>query len=316
MAFSRDRMLRRLILGSTAPLPRAFRIRARYQLLLGLQLQQAARADVAIVRHPKTGGTWLRVLITRLYAARYGLPSRRVVRTDELHNIDPVVPIFLSSSGYLSWERGWGDRVALDPVLRDKKLLLLARHPCDIAVSWYIQFTKRTSAFKRELMLSEMERPIDRESISRWDFITHPEIGLPAIIEYYNYWLQNVSRLPNAIVVRYEDLRSDTVSELERIADFLGGGFRSEHIEEAVDFASFEKLREKEKSGYFDNRSLTLRNADDPETLKVRRGKVGGYRDDLTPEQSAELDRMVEARLAAAYGYGGGDHPIGKLAVR
>ncbi len=82
MAFSRDRMLRRLILGSTAPLPRTFRIRARYQLLLGLQLQQAARADVAIVRHPKTGGTWLRVLITRLYAARYGLPSRRVVRTD------------------------------------------------------------------------------------------------------------------------------------------------------------------------------------------------------------------------------------------
>ncbi len=316
MAYSRDRTMRRLILGSTAPLPRALRVRARHRLLLDLQLQQARRSDVAIVRHPKTGGTWLRVLITRLYAARYGLSSRRVVRTDELHALDPAVPIFLSSSGYLSWERGWGDRVVSDPELRQKRLLLLARHPCDIAVSWYIQFTRRTSAFKRELMLAEMERPIDPETISRWEFITHPEIGLPAIIDYYNYWQQNVEQLPNALVVRYEDLRGDTAGELARIGEFLGGGFQRAQIDEAVDFASFDKLREKERSGYFDNRSLTLRNAGDPETLKVRRGKVGGYRDDLTPEQSAQLDRMVEARLAATYGYGGGSHPVRKLAAR
>jgi hypothetical protein len=312
MAYSRDRTLRRLILGSTAPLPRALRVRARYRLLLDLQLRQARRSDVALVRHPKTGGTWLRVLITRLYAARYGLPSRRVVRTDELHALEPAVPIFLSSSGYLSWERGWGDRVTRDPELRDKKLLLLARHPCDIAVSWYIQFTRRTSAFKRELMLAEMQRPIDPATISRWEFIMHPEIGLPAIIDYYNYWQQNLSQLPNALLVRYEDLRGDTVAELERIAEFLGGGFEREQILDAVDFASFDKLRQKEQSGYFDNRSLTLRNADDPQTLKVRRGVVGGYRDDLTAEQSAQLEAMVEERLAAIYGYGGGSHPVRK----
>ena len=316
MAYSRDRTLRRLILGSTAPLPRALRVRARKRLLLDLQLQQARRSDVAIVRHPKTGGTWLRVLITRLYAARYGLSSRRVVRTDELHALEPAVPVFLSSSGYLSWERGWGDRVARDPELREKKLLLLARHPCDIAVSWYIQFTRRTSAFKRELMLAEMERPFEPATISRWEFITHPEIGLPAIIDYYNYWQENVARLPSTLVVRYEDLRDDTARELSRIAEFLGGDFQREQILDAVDFASFDKLRQKEKSGYFDNRSLTLRNSGDPETLKVRRGKVGGYRDDLTPEQSAELDRMVEERLAAMYGYGGGSHPIRKLTAR
>jgi hypothetical protein len=166
------------------------------------------------------------------------------------------------------------------------------------------------------MMLAEMERPIDPETISRWEFITHPEIGLPAIIDYYNYWQQNVERLPNALVVRYEDLRGDTAGELARIGEFLGGGFQRPQIDEAVDFASFDKLREKERSGYFDNRSLTLRNAGDPETLKVRRGKVGGYRDDLTPEQSAQLDRMVEARLAATYGYGGGSHPVRKLAAR
>lgn len=316
MAVNSDRMLRRLIIGSTAPLPSRLRVRARYKWLLDLQLAQARRSDCAVVRHPKTGGTWLRVLITRLYAAKYRLPSRRVVRTDELHRLDSRVPAFLSSSGYLSWERGWGDLVTTDPVLREKKLLLLARHPGDIVVSWYIQFTKRTSAFKREMMLAEMSDPIDRDRIQRWDFIQHPEIGLPRIIDYYNYWHRNLERLPDAMVVRYEDLRSGTAAELERIGAFLGESFSAAQIEDAVDFGSFDKLREKEQSGYFDNRSLTLRNASDPETLKVRRGEVGGYRGDLSEEQLAWVDEQIETRLVSAYGYGSGDEPVRKLAAR
>jgi len=315
MAVYSDRMLRRLVLGSTAPLPSRLRVRARYKWLLDLQLAQARRSDCAVVRHPKTGGTWLRVLITRLYAAKYQLPSRRVVRTDELHRIDPRVPVFLSSSGYLSWERGWGDVVATDPVLREKKLLLLARHPGDIVVSWYIQFTKRTSAFKREMMLAEMSDPIDRDRIERWDFIQHPEIGLPRIIDYYNYWHRNLERLPDAMVVRYEDLRAATGAELDRVGAFLGESFSAAQIDDAVDFGSFDKLREKERSGYFDNRSLTLRNASDPETLKVRRGEVGGYRSDLSEEQLAWVDEQIETRLVGAYGYGGGDEPVRKLAA-
>jgi hypothetical protein len=316
MPFSTDRTLRRLIIGSTAALPERLRVAARFRWLFALQMQQARRSDIAVVRHPKTGGTWLRVLITRLYAAKYDLPSRRVVRTDELHTLEPRVPVFLSSSGYLSWERGWGDAVTRDPALSDKRLILLARHPGDIVVSWYIQFTKRTSAFKRELMLAEMDDPIDRETISRWEFIQHPEIGLPAIIDYYNYWARNVEKLARAHLVRYEDLRGDTVAELTRLAAFLGDDFTDEHIQDAVEFASFDKLREKEQSGYFDNRSLTLRNASDPETLKVRRGKVGGYRDDLTPEQAAWVDEQIETRLAPSYGYGGGEQPVRDSATR
>ena len=71
-------------------------------------------------------------------------------------------------------------------------------------------------------MLAEMKNPIDRDTISRWDFITHPEIGLPAIIDYYNYWDRKFERMPNALLVRYEDLRSDTPTQVTRIGEFLG----------------------------------------------------------------------------------------------
>ncbi len=311
MAFSRDRSLRRAILGSTAVLPRPLRVAMRYRWLLSLQLQQARRADCALVRHPKSGGTWLRTLITRLYAVRYGLPSHRVVRTDELHALDARAPVFVSTSGRLSWEAGFGDRVVVDPELRGKKLLLLARHPGDIAVSWYLQFTRRTSAFKRELLLAEMGEPIDRERIDRWSFLTHPEIGLPRVIDYYNEWHERLAALKDTLVLRYEDLRSDTAAECARLGAFLGTPFSDAEIRDAVAFASFDSLREKEQSGYFDNRSLTLRDASDPETRKVRRGRIGGFRDDLEPDQADWVDEQVETRLAPDFGYGGQGRLVG-----
>ena len=307
--------MRSLILGSTAPLPSGLRVAARYRFLLSLQLAQAQRATCALVRHPKTGGTWLRVLLTRLYAAKYGLPSRRVLRSDELHRRDGRVPRFLSTSGYLSWERGFGDLLVNDPALRSMKVLLLARHPGDIVVSWYLQFTRRTSAFKREMLEAEMTRPIDREQISRSEFIRNPEIGLGHIIDYYNYWHEHLEQLPQALVVRYEDLRDDTPAECARIGDFLDVDFSDEQIADAVSFASFNSLRDKEESGFFDNRSLRLRAGGDPDARKVRRGRVGGYRNDLSPEDRDWVDREVETRLARAYGYGGGDDPVGKLAA-
>jgi hypothetical protein len=48
---------------------------------------------------------------------------------------------------------------------------------------------------------------------------------------------------------------------------------------------------------------MNLRNASDPETFKVRRGKVNGYRDYFTPEQVDELDKLVTSKLSPSLGY-------------
>ena len=38
---------------------------------------------------------------------------------------------------------------------------------------------------------------------------------------------------------------------------------------------------------------------------RVRRGKVGGFRDDFTPAQAAELEQVVASRLSPRFGYDG-----------
>ncbi|NIR28095.1 MAG: sulfotransferase domain-containing protein [Gammaproteobacteria bacterium] len=302
-----DRYKHAAIIASTAPLPKRLRVPARLQLLSRFHRAKARRADVLVVVHPKCGGTWLRVMLYRLYQNKYGLRSRRVFKTDELRRENDALPRFLVSNGHYSYE-GVIEEAARNSnaglVLDDKKVIFLARHPCDIVVSWYLQLTKRTKAYKRELINHSLRSPVRRGALSLYEFAVHDEIGLPGLIEYLNTWAYNLSQLPQSLLIRYEDLRAEPADTLRRIADFIGEPFSGAEMEEAVAFASFDNLKALERANYFRNASLTLRNANDPDMFKVRRGKVGGYRDHFTPEQLAQIDELVRNRLSPVFGYG------------
>ena len=103
--------------------------------------------------------------------------------------------------------------------------------------------------------------------------------------------------------MRYEDLRNNPVETMRRAMSFIGASFDEDEIRHAVEFASFENLRKLERSNYFHNAGLRLRNPKDPDTFKVRRGKMGGYRDYFTAEQVALMEDMVYTRLSPALGY-------------
>ena len=157
-----DRAQRRLILWPTRPLPRQLRVSLRRSLLARHEIAKARRAPLLVIGHPKSGNTWLRTMISRFYQVKYGLASDFVLKSDELHRLDPKIPRFFFSNGYYSYERVIADALDADPPdpqLARKPLLFIARHPCDLAVSWYFQFTRRRpSSFKP----SSHGRSIDR----------------------------------------------------------------------------------------------------------------------------------------------------------
>jgi len=41
----------------------------------------------------------------------------------------------------------------------------------------------------------------------------------------------------------------------------------------------------------------------DPNSYKVRRAKVGGYKDYFTDDESAQIDELVAKQLSPTYGY-------------
>ena len=302
-----DGVKKALIIAPTELLPAGARVGLRRKYLARLELSKAHRANFLIIGHPKSGNPWLKAMISRLYQLRHNLPESKLIKTDEFARKIPEIPRLAATNGCYSYEGEVGKLLAEgapDNPLRHKPVVFLARHPIDIAVSWYHQFTKRQSRAKQELINASIDHPIDRRSVELWDFVRHSDIGLGFLIDYENGWARNVRALPRGLMVRYEDLRAEPVETLGRILAHVGESFSEAEIREAVEWGSFDNLRKLETSGTFSQGGMKLVNAKDPTTYKVRRGKVGGYREDFPPEQVAELEALLDARIDPALGYG------------
>ncbi len=306
MTILSDNAKKAMIIGPTVILPRPLRVALRKNLLGRLEVSIARRAQLLIIAHPKSGNTWLKVMLTRLYSLRHGIPPEDFAKYPALADRNPAIPRFAATNGWYSYERAVGDRLtpdAPDSELKHKPVVLLARNPLDIAVSWFFQFTKRQSAHKQELINAAIDHPIDRRNIDMWDFVRHSDIGLPSLIDFLNYWERNLAALDRTLLTGYEALRADPGAVLKQITALMGDSFSDDEIQAAVDFGSFDNLRKLESEGFFRSGGLTLRNPKDPESFKVRRAKVGGYRDYFTPEQADELEELVATHLSPTLGY-------------
>ncbi len=301
-----DGVKKALILIPTELLPAKTRVSLRRKYLARLELAKAHRAGFLIIGHPKSGNTWLKAMISRLYQLRHDLPEGKLINTDEFARRIPEIPRLAATNGYYSYEGEVGRllaRGAADNPLRHKPVLFLARNPIDIAVSWYHQFTKRQSRAKQELINHFIEHPIDRRSVEMWEFVRHSDIGLPSLIEYENEWARNIRELERGMLIKYEELRAEPVATLGRITRLMGEAFSEDEIRAAVEWGSFENLQKLETSGTFQQGGMKLVNPEDPSTYKVRRGVVGGYREDFSPEQVAELEALVRANILPELGY-------------
>lgn len=259
-----------------------------------------AGADLLVLSRTKSGRTWLRVMLSHLYHLRYGVPENELLHFDNLHRLEPRIPkVHFSHDTTFAHHRPGGRALTARP---EQRLLFLVRDPRDVAVSFFHHVRQRASA--RELEHKDI--PPEARDLLIDDFVLHERYGAPEIVAFLNRWWAEAPQHPQALFLRYEDLRRDAEAELARVAGFLGESFSAEELRQAVDFASIEQLRERERSGYFESGRLGPTDSDDPNSYKVRQGRVGGYRAEVSAETAEALDRLVAERLEPAYGYRAG----------
>lgn len=263
------------------------------------RLPELLAADVVLASHAKSGRTWLVALVSHVLHRTRGVPADELWDGANFHRLDPAIPTVFSTH-----ERNEPEAIRrrLPGLVRGKRLLLLVRDPRDVAVSWYHHHARRSTARTRE----RIGLPADMSRVDLAGFVSAEGYGLPSVLDFLERWTALARAHPRALVVRYEDLRARTADELARVMDFLGLPAPPEALDAAVAFASFEALKEKERAGFFRTEKLQARDPSDPASFKVRRGKVGGYRDELPAETVARLDRMVAERLDPGLGYGPG----------
>lgn len=148
--------------------------------------------------------------------------------------------------------------------------------------------------------------PPQDADIDMLDFVMNEDVGLPRIVSFLNAWARELPKIKNLLVVRYEDLRANPEQELTRMLEFLGENPKPGQVTETVEFGSVENLRKLESQDYFwrSGSRLTPRDKADPNSYKVRRAKVGGYRDYFEDAQLEQIDAYVNANLSPVFDYG------------
>ncbi|MDX5336330.1 MAG: hypothetical protein LPK13_09605, partial [Marinobacter sp.] len=77
-------------------------IRAERRMRGKEQVRKLGRADIAVVSFGKSGRTWVRVMISRLYQQIHGLPENALLGFDNFHNMDKSIPrVFFTHDNYI-----------------------------------------------------------------------------------------------------------------------------------------------------------------------------------------------------------------------
>jgi hypothetical protein len=256
-------------------------------------------ADYVFVSFGKSGRTWLRVMLSRYYQLAYGLPERSILRFDNYSNINSAVPkIFFTHGNYV---RDYTGHYESKQDFYDKKVILLVRRPQDVAVSQYFQWKYRMPARKKGLN----QYPAHGSDLALYDFVMDPSVGVEGIVDFMNGWARELPNLKDHLLLRYEDMHAEPAAQLRRMVEFLGMQPDDQRIDEAVRFASVDNLRALERNRFFRGAGIRMKPKDrgNPDSYKVRRAKVGGYRDYFDDEQLARIDAVVQASLSPVFGY-------------
>jgi hypothetical protein len=184
-------------------------------------------ADVFLSSYPRSGNTWLRFLLLEILTGK----SAEFRRTNDLlpdvgahKRVSPLLP---NSGRLLKTHESYRPEY--------KKAIYLVRDARDVVSSEY-QF--QTSRGWFDGSLDEYVQLFARGQVS----------GYGSWQSHVSSWVDSpLASNGNLLLLRFEDMRRDTVAALSKIGAFLGVEIKAGDIERAIESNSLENMRKKEK---------------------------------------------------------------------
>src|SRR5690625_738019 len=161
-------------------------------------------ADVHLISFPKCGRTWLVLMISKALELHYGVRIDNPLKLRRYCRKVRGLPLILQHH-----DKG-PEFQRVEELERDKshyakqKVIFLVRDPRDVTVAAYFQKTKRNINFAGSLK----------------EYVYEPVGSIATNIEFYNIWARNRSVPKDVLLVAYEDVHADAVSELRRVIEF------------------------------------------------------------------------------------------------
>ena len=257
--------------------------------------RELSGGDALIISIPKSGRTWVRTFLCAYFCGKTGqkftlepehlggAPSPRIIYSHDRFEQRTKADL---------WGRVRGKYLIPPAELRRAQIILLARDPRDAFVSLFVQLTRRT----RETAAALKQKDVG-------EMLRDPAHGIASIIATMNAWWREFNALPGFQIVRYEALRADPAGQFRDLLATLGESAIDEAaFAHALGFSDFGHMKKMEAAGAFDSKILRPGDVADPESFKVRKGQVGGYREYLIGEDLELADREMR-KLDLRFGY-------------
>jgi hypothetical protein len=283
-------------------LPDGPRIALKRRVRAMSERRKLARADLVVIGHPKSGNTWMRFQLARLYQHKYGLNESVIPDAEILHGLDPRIPQLHMGAYLFIRPHVLGPAPAEE--FKGKAVAFIVRHPLDILVSLYFHVQKH-ALHERKLFNGW---PLDLSDTTMFQFAEHPVWGLRQIIAFFNGCLRQHEALPRSLLVSYEAMRAQPAEALGQVTALVDPAVTAEDVAEAVAYTSFDRLRQAEIDNKFNTTRLRAANPKDPDSFKVRRAKVFGYKDYFSADEIGKLQDIIDRDLNPALGYGSAMH--------
>ena len=248
-----------------------------------------AKEELFIISYPKCGRGWLKFMYLKAFEQHFRLKNLNVpeINPTQLSRKLPIPIIIPTHDG--DPHRKTPENVETSKhKYKNAKVIFLVRDPRDVLVSLYFHITKRSYYYHKSIH----------------EFVFESVGGFDTILRFYNIWAENFCITKDYHIVRYEDLKADPHQELRRVLHFIGiKDVQENTIKKAVEFASFENMRNMEITNTSPKSKLKPGDKNDPESYKTRRGKVGGYTDYLSSEEIEYLNQKMKTSLSDIYNY-------------
>lgn len=244
------------------------------------------QTDCYVISYPKSGRTWLRTMMGYALADHFNL---------QMTEYEPalIVKKYGKPAPYIRFRHA-GSGLTLNEfkknnfqvqAYKNKKTIYLVRDPRDVLASFYFHRTHRLD-----------------ESHDVNEFIEHDDWGIGRQLDFVTSWLAQRQVPKSFLLVRYEDLLSNAFAELQRIFSFLPfAPIEQSSLHKAVDYASFDSMKQRAMSTK--NGRLRPTNLADPNSHKVRQGKVGGHKQLFSTSQIEFINKMIQEQLPSELGY-------------
>jgi Sulfotransferase domain len=260
---------------------------------LSSRARDLSGGDALVVSIPKSGRTWVRTFLCAYFCEKVGQPF--TLDPEQYSGVPRVIythDLFEQRTKADRWDRLRGKYLIPAAERKSIPVILLARDPRDAFVSLYIQLTRRT-----------METPEELKQMSAAELLRDPAYGIESMVEILNSWLAEWSSRADFLLLRYEALRAEPAVGFRQLLSRLGETPGDDTaFNRALEFSDFEHMKKLERVGGFKSKILRAGDERDPESFKVRRGKVGGFADYLSPEDQALAARTL-ALLDPRFGY-------------